>query len=117
MGNEPIRMDTGSNGVQFNQIKTKNGTKFLSKEKPNVMLTRYPGILTDWHGQYIHNDIRRHIDIGNIVRIPFAYSNGATCVCYFRIVSRCDKNRQMFVGVCEDDYYGNDPNHPIKNGD
>ena len=64
------------------------------------MLTRYPGILTDWHGQYIDNDIRRFIDIGNIVRVPFTYPSGATCVGYFRIIKRCDKNRKMFVGVC-----------------
>jgi hypothetical protein len=81
------------------------------------MLTRYPGVLTDWQGRYLDNDIRRFIDIGNKVRVPFEYSDGASCVAYFTIVKRCDKNPKMFVGVCDDNYYGNDPNHPIQNGD
>ncbi len=80
-------------------------------------MTRYPGILTDWQGRYLDNDIRRFITIGNIVRVPFKYSSGATCVAYFRIVKRCDQNRKMVVGVYEDDYYGVDPTHPIGNGD
>lgn len=33
-------------------------------------ITRYPGVLTDWGGRWISKEIRNHITVGNIVRIP-----------------------------------------------
>ena len=88
------------------------------KEKTRGMITRYPGILTDWGGRYISNSVRDCIIVGNIVRIPIESLDGKYLQTsyfriniiinyYFRIIAKCKKDN-YFVGICEDPYYGND---------
>jgi len=78
------------------------------KEKTRGMITRYPGILTDWGGRYISNSVRDCIIVGNIVRIPIESLDGKYLqTSYFRIIAKCKKDN-YFVGICEDPYYGND---------
>ena len=101
------------------------------EQRQRSLVTRYPGIFTDWSGTSLSRKLRNQITVGNIVRIPLegiskeGLSNDemevtmqwTTFAMYFRIVKRCKKNPRCFVGVCEDPYCGDNWNLPVKNGD
>ena len=101
------------------------------EQRQRSLVTRYPGIFTDWSGTSLSGKLRNQITVGNIVRIPLegiskeGLSNDemevtmqwTTFAMYLRIVKRCKKNPRCFVGVCEDPYCGDNWNLPVKNGD
>lgn len=93
----------------------------MPSTKPRTQVARYPGVLTDWSGRFISPEIRNNITIGNIVRIPLIPHPKEelefNVTMYFRLVKRCKKDSNCFVGVCEDPYNGNDPDFPVNNGD
>ena len=94
--------------------------KGSDKSKKRSLVTRFPGTLTDWFGSSLYRRIRNFITVGNIVRIPLigvGNDDFMTVTMYFRIVKRCKKDQNFFVGVCEDPYYGENPDFPVKNGE
>ena len=105
------------------------------EQRQRSIVTRYPGIFTDWSGTSLSGKLRNQITVGNIVRIPFegiplkgirkegigndnmeVTSEWTSFAMYFRIVKRCKKNPKCFVGVCEDPYCGDNWDLPVKNG-
>lgn len=95
----------------------------MSQEQPQIertrmILDRYPGVLTDWSGRFIDKQILNYISIGNIVRVSFkgTLDGQIRNTAYFRILKQCKKNKNWYLGVCEDPYYSGDPWFPFKNG-
>ena len=106
------------------------------EQRQRSIVTRYPGIFTDWSGTSLSGKLRNQITVGNIVRIPLegiplkgirkegicndnmkVTSEWTSFAMYFRIVKRCKKNPKCFVGVCEDPYYPYYWDLPVKNGE
>ncbi len=73
--------------------------------------------VTDWCGRTLHHSIRRHVGVGNIVRIGIAPIDDSSWyqTVYFRIIKHCGGNK--FRGVVEDGYYGDEDWFLVKNGD
>ncbi len=68
----------------------------------------------------IDSQIRQHLRVGNIVRIPinigFGENKGRVSqTAYFRIIEHCGGDK--FRGVCEDPYYGTEDWFLVNNGD
>ena len=106
------------------------------EQRQRSIVTRYPGIFTDWSGTSLSGKLRNQITVGNIVRIPLegiplkripkegigndnmeVTMEWTSFAMYFRIVKRCKKNPKCFVGVCEDPYCGDNWDLPVKNGE
>ena len=79
---------------------------------------RYPGVLTNWSGRFLDKRILKNIRVNNIVRVVFAKRDNDQWynTAYFRIIKQCKKDKNFFVGVCEDPYYGMLDESLIKNG-
>eukprot|EP01111_Echinosteliopsis_oligospora_P012230 TRINITY_DN4163_c0_g1_i4.p1 TRINITY_DN4163_c0_g1~~TRINITY_DN4163_c0_g1_i4.p1 ORF type:complete len:129 (-),score=33.34 TRINITY_DN4163_c0_g1_i4:157-543(-) len=82
-----------------------------------AVVTRYPGVITDWSGVSLHSSIRSHFTVGNIVRVPITNYEDGTCnqTAYFRIIKHCGGKK--FRGVMEDPYYGQEDWFLINNGE
>lgn len=89
-------------------------------QRPRTSLNRYPGILTDWGGNFLDKRILNHIRVGNIVRVSFTdtLKREQNNTAYFEIIRQCKKNKNWFVGICQDPYYGeNNDWFLLRNGD
>ena len=86
---------------------------------PRTELVRYPGVLTDWGGRFLNKSILKEIQVGNIVRVVSSkkFSKDWVNTAYYRIIKQCSKNKNWFVGICEDPYYGNLEESLVKNGE
>eukprot|EP01111_Echinosteliopsis_oligospora_P012231 TRINITY_DN4163_c0_g2_i1.p1 TRINITY_DN4163_c0_g2~~TRINITY_DN4163_c0_g2_i1.p1 ORF type:complete len:138 (-),score=34.39 TRINITY_DN4163_c0_g2_i1:209-589(-) len=82
-----------------------------------AVVTRYPGVITDWSGVSLHPSIRSHLTVGNVVRVPITNWEDGKCsqTAYFRIIKHCGGNK--FRGVMEDPYYGQEDWFLINNGE
>jgi len=83
---------------------------------------RYAGTLTDWGGHALKTSIRRHLRVGNIVRIPVQpvssknnNNNNFSQTAYVRITEHIHGN--LFRGVVEDPYYGTEDWFLVRNGE
>jgi hypothetical protein len=91
----------------------------MESSKPRIVLDRYPGVLTDWSGRFVDKRILSHVTVGNVVRVAFkdTLTNTVKNTAYLRIIKKCKKHENWFLGVVEDPYYGDTDWFPLKNGD
>ena len=67
----------------------------------------------------LDKQILNYVTVGNIVRVSFtdALTHKQKNTAYLRIIKKCKKNPNWFLGVCEDPYYGEEDWFLLKNGD
>ena len=63
-------------------------------DRQRTALDRYPGVLTDWSGNFLDKRILNQIKVGNIVRVSFtdALTRQQNNTVYFEIIRKCKKN-------------------------
>jgi hypothetical protein len=66
-------------------------------ERQRTVLKRYPGILTDWSGNFLDKRILNHIKVGNVVRVSFvdAVKREQNNTVYFEIIRKCKKKSKL----------------------
>lgn len=81
-----------------------------------TVLVRPQG-LTDWCGRKLDKKIKSEIKVGNYVRCLFESKDGRGWnTVYLKIIKQCKKNKNWFVGLVDDPYYGDDPFFMFRNG-